>query len=64
MWLFRYFDFERNYDVLKSNSPRFLLNKNLNFKKSETDKLLEETILFKRFQRDNNSAHIRILNQM
>ena len=27
--LFYYFNFERNYDVLKSRSPDFLLNKNI-----------------------------------
>ena len=31
-WLFYYLHFERNYDVLKSKSPCFLLNKNMNFK--------------------------------
>ena len=36
MWLFCYFNFERNYDVLKSKSPFILLNKNINFKKNET----------------------------
>ena len=33
-WLFCYFDFERNYDVLKSKSPCFLLNKNINLNKN------------------------------
>ena len=32
MWLFYYFNFERNY-LLKSKSPCTLLNKNINFKK-------------------------------
>ena len=30
-WLFYFFDFERNYDVLKSKSSSILLNKNINF---------------------------------
>ena len=34
---FYYFDFERNYDVLKSNSPCFLLNKNININENETE---------------------------
>ena len=33
-WFFYYFNFERNYDVLKSKSPRFLLNKNIDFIKN------------------------------
>ena len=67
MWLFRYFDFESNYGVLKSKSPRFLLNKNLKFKKSERETLLEETILLNAFKETITtcaSAHIRIPNQM
>ena len=36
--LFYYFNFERNYDVSKSNSPRILLNKNINFNKIENGK--------------------------
>ena len=35
-WLFYYFYCERNYDVLKSKRPCFLLNKNVNFGKNET----------------------------
>ena len=34
---FYYFDFERNYDVLKSNSPCFLLNRNININENETE---------------------------
>ena len=37
VWLFYYFDIERNYDVLKSKSPSILLNKNTNFNKNETE---------------------------
>ena len=35
MWLFYYFNFKRNYDLLKSKSPCILLNKNINFNKNE-----------------------------
>ena len=31
------FNFERNDDVLKSKIPSFLLNKNINFDKNETE---------------------------
>ena len=40
IWLFYYFNFERNYDVLKSKSPCFLL-KNINFNKNETELKIE-----------------------
>ena len=39
--LFCYFHFERNYDVLKSKSSCFLLNKNINFNKNETKSKME-----------------------
>ena len=38
MWLFYYFNFERNYDVLKSKSPCILLNKNINFNKQQRNR--------------------------
>ena len=41
VWLFYYFDFERNYDVLKSKTPSFLLNKNIKFIKNETESKME-----------------------
>ena len=41
MWFFYYFNFERNYDVLKSTSPCILLNKNINFNKNETEPKME-----------------------
>ena len=41
MWLFYYFNFERNYDVLKSKSPCSLLNKNINFNKNGTESKME-----------------------
>ena len=37
MWLFYYFSFESNYEVLKSKSPCILLNKNENFNKNEAE---------------------------
>ena len=40
-WVFYYFDFERNYDVLKSKSPCILLNKNINSNKNETESKME-----------------------
>ena len=41
MRLFYYFNFERNYDFLKSKSPCILLNKNINFNKNETESKME-----------------------
>ena len=41
MWLFYYFNLERNYDVLKSKSSCFLLNKKINFNKNETESKIE-----------------------
>ena len=41
VWLFYYFHFERSYDVLKTRSLRFLLNKNINFNKNETESKME-----------------------
>ena len=41
VWYFYYFDLERKHDVLKSKIPRFLLNKNMNFSKSETESIME-----------------------
>ena len=35
VWLFCCFRFKRNYDVSKSKSPCFLLNKDINFKKTK-----------------------------
>ena len=35
------FNFERNYNVLKSNSPCILLNKNINFAKNEKESKIE-----------------------
>ena len=36
-----FFSFERNYDVLKSKCPYFLLSKCINFNKSETESKIE-----------------------
>ena len=41
VWLFYYFDFKRNYDVLKLKSSCFSLNKKVNFNKSETESNME-----------------------
>ena len=41
VWFFCYFDFERNYDVLKSKSPCILFNKNINFNETETESKME-----------------------
>ena len=41
MLLFYYFNFERSYGSLKSNSPCILLNKNINFNKNETEPKME-----------------------
>ena len=41
MWFFYHFNFERNYDALKSKSPCILLNKNINFNKNETESKME-----------------------
>ena len=42
-WLFYYFNFERNYYVLKSTNPCILLNKNTNFNKNGTESKLNST---------------------
>ena len=39
--LFYHFIFEKSYDVLKSNSPCVLLNKNKNFNKNITESKME-----------------------
>ena len=41
MWLFYYFNFGKNYNVLKSKSPRFLFDKDINFNKNETESKME-----------------------
>ena len=37
MWLFCYFNVERNNEVFKSKSPCILLNININFSKNKTE---------------------------
>ena len=39
--LFYYFNFDRNYDVLKSKSPWILLNKNININNNEMEMKME-----------------------
>ena len=41
LWMAFVFNFKRNYDVLKSNSPCILLNKNINFDKNQTELKME-----------------------
>ena len=38
---FLYFNFDMNYDALKSKSPCISLNKNINFSKNETESKME-----------------------
>ena len=45
LWLFYYFNFERNCDFLKSTSPSILLNKNINLKMENRTTVLERRIL-------------------
>ena len=44
VWLFYYFSFERNYDVLKSKSSCILLNKNINLNQNETESKMKNLI--------------------
>ena len=44
MWFLYYFNLEKNYDVLKSKSSCFLLNKNINFNKNEKELEMENPI--------------------
>ena len=39
-----FFNFGRNYDVLRSKSPYILLNKNINFNENETESKIENPI--------------------
>ena len=41
MWLFYYFNFERNYVVLKSRSLCILVNKIINFNKNKMESKME-----------------------
>ena len=40
-WLFYYFNFERNYDVLKLKTPFISLNQNINFNKNKMESKME-----------------------
>ena len=60
MWFFYYFNFERNYDVLKSKSSFILLNKNINFNKNETESKMEYPA--HSFRESCASPNIRIAN--
>ena len=50
VWLFYYFNFERNYDVLKIRSPRILLKKNIGFIKTKRNRKtkIPQTVLKRR----------------
>ena len=48
VWLFYYFNFERNCDVLKSKSPCILLNESINFNKNKTESKMENPTVFER----------------
>ena len=50
VWLFHYFHFERNYDVLKPKSPYMLLNKNINVNKIETESKMKSPTHWIHFQ--------------
>ena len=41
VWFFCHFNFERNYDVLKSKIPSFLLNKKVNFHRNKVESKIE-----------------------
>ena len=45
VWLFYYFNFERKFEVLKSKSAYFLLNKKLNVNKNEAESKMENSTL-------------------
>ena len=47
-YYYYYYYFEKNYDVLKSKRPCFLLNKNIKFNKNETElKMQNPTYVFR-----------------
>ena len=57
-----YFNFGRNFDVLKSKSTSILLNKNTNFNKNKTKlKMKNPTNSFGKYE-TCTLAHIRIVN--
>ena len=62
MRLFYYFNFVRNYDVLKSKSTCILLNKNINFNRNEMESKKENPTSSFRETNFFALAHIRIAN--
>ena len=46
MWFVYYFNFERNFDVLKPKSPYILLNKNIKLNKNKTQELARKKRTF------------------
>ena len=62
MWLFYYFKFEINYDVLKPKSPCFLLNKNANVNKNGTESKTGKS--HSRFYRPNLVFHLISWNKI
>ena len=61
VWLFYYFNFKSNYDVLKSRSPCILLKKCINLNRNETESKMENPTQFSREQ-PCVSAQISIAN--
>ena len=59
MWLFYYFNFERNYDVLKKKNPAMSLKKY----KYETESKKENLTQYFRETKPCALAHTRIANQ-
>ena len=55
MWLYYYFDFERNYGALKSKSPSILRNKSSNFNKNNRIKIGKSRTQFL----ERHSAHMK-----
>ena len=54
--LFYHFNFERNYDDLKSKSPCILLNININFHKNETEP--RQTLCFSSYE--NRKSKVKL----
>ena len=61
VWLLHNFNIQRNYGVFKSKSPRILLNKYINFNKSEMEKLkIPHTVLDRRTLRFNSYRNLKL----
>ena len=54
------FNYKKNYDYLKSKSPSYLLKKNINLNKNETESKMEN--LTHSFWDTSATTHIRIAN--